>query len=521
MCVRGYALYSSLQDYTCSSTDDHRTLVDYAKLKGPPECWHLFFGNAKLQVPTKDLPHPTMNPFNLWSFSSVHVYMAVIAVKAGTNATICINKFGPRLFVELQIENDLRNDIESEFTQSFGFKFLSCYSEKYFSFDFYLAPFKLTLWLGLSITLAITCAIFQAYMFVKTGEVSFTVSLSFISLLLDDFTSVPESIANGLFYRLIFTVWGPVAVLIINCYGGLLVSELNAPLESVRPQTVEDLICKSRHLLDSRVVQNISSLAKELNFESYSAYWGNLDCSTPGFCLTPSSKIDYASNDAAAEFFQSAKESFLNDKSFPSLTKENVLEWLFINPAHNTLPTGYSPQQQNYTQTKLEALVEKDIINCKEKRAYFSVVETVSAEMDFLHISCYPSKKFYVGSASWRPRRFGWEFQKVAGSTTSSGVSVVHRNLQTLVSSGIYFRLRTANFKDLSYGRKPVANDTTPSVSKTAIDGRIMTVFMICGALTLCALVALVIEGYNEFSEILNTRKDVTANEGNVLEFPN
>lgn len=297
MCVRGYALYSSLQDYTCSSTDDHRTLVDYAKLKGPPECWHLFFGNAKLQVPTKDLPHPTMNPFNLWSFSSVHVYMAVIAVKAGTNATICINKFGPRLFVELQIENDLRNDIESEFTQSFGFKFLSCYSEKYFSFDFYLAPFKLTLWLGLSITLAITCAIFQAYMFVKTGEVSFTVSLSFISLLLDDFTSVPESIANGLFYRLIFTVWGPVAVLIINCYGGLLVSELNAPLESVRPQTVEDLICKSRHLLDSRVVQNISSLAKELNFESYSAYWGNLDCSTPGFCLTPSSKIDYASNE--------------------------------------------------------------------------------------------------------------------------------------------------------------------------------------------------------------------------------
>lgn len=213
----------------------------------------------------------------------------------------------------------------------------------------------------------------------------------------------------------------------------------------------------------------------------------------------------YSSYSAAAEFFQSAKESFLNDKSFPSLTKENVLEWLFINPAHNTLPTGYSPQQQNYTQTKLEALVEKDIINCKEKRAYFSVVETVSAEMDFLHISCYPSKKFYVGSASWRPRRFGWEFQKVAGSTTSSGVSVVHRNLQTLVSSGIYFRLRTANFKDLSYGRKPVANDTTPSVSKTAIDGRIMTVFMICGALTLCALVALVIEGYNEFSVIAKT----------------
>ncbi|OXA39408.1 hypothetical protein Fcan01_25822 [Folsomia candida] len=128
------------------------------------------------------------------------------------------------------------------------------------------------LWMNLIISLSLTCIILSTYICLNTGRASFAVSLAFISLLFDDFTSIPKSIDKQLFYRIIFAVWGPIAVLLINCYSGLMVSQLNAPLHNLRPKIFEDLICHNRHILDVSV--NTTLFNKTVEFDNYVAYWG-------------------------------------------------------------------------------------------------------------------------------------------------------------------------------------------------------------------------------------------------------
>lgn len=285
--VRGIVKVSSVEDYTCKTLDDQSTLLDYGKLRGPPKTWDATFWSSEVKFKTvKQIPRPDMNPFDLDSPHPIDFYMAVAVVTTGTNSTISINYSGPHIFVE--IHYGFGTGVDRELANIIGDKFLTCYSEEYLSFDFYIAPFKMNLWLGLGISLVITCIIFIAYTYIKHGRVLFSVSFSFISLLFDDFTCIPRVIENQLFYRIIFSVWGPVAVLVINCYSGLIVTELNAPLESVRPEVAEDLICENRHIVDNYVEDSISNFLKKVPFDRYIAYWGNLDtCLSEFFCLTP------------------------------------------------------------------------------------------------------------------------------------------------------------------------------------------------------------------------------------------
>lgn len=121
--------------------------------------------------------------------------------------------------------------------------------------------------------------------------------------------------------------------------------------------------------------------------------------------------------------------------------------------------------------------------------------EDVLAEMAFLNVH-YQSTKFQVGSNTLQSTRYGWRFSYVGGSTTSSGVSVVQRNFQALVYSGIYLRLNSEIARNKYLPRKPIANDTIRIVAPIRMDGRITTIFILCGTMTGFALVALIVEGY-------------------------
>lgn len=359
----------------------------------------------------------------------------------------------------------------------------------------------------------------MAYTFIKTGRVLSSISLSFVSLVFDDFTNITSSIRNQVFYRLIFTAWGPVAVLLINCYSGLIVSELNAPLQADQPEVIYDLLCENRHMLDNYVENTVSNYLKKVGFEKYKKYWGKYDACQRSGCFTPSFKNEYASNEcyrffsdsvedpdtkigsynlycARAEIFNEFLEfDITNNPTFENLTKENLLELLLTNPAHSYIPSGYSHEKQNYSASELQGLVEKDMINCNEKSAFIAATEIALAERDFLRRN-YPSKKFHIWNTFFGPFKYGWLFQPVAGSTTSSGVSVVHRNFQALVVSGIYDRVRNEILRGMWLGRKPVANDTTEIVSKIEINGRIRTIFILCGVLICLAFAAVLVEGY-------------------------
>lgn len=101
--------------------------------------------------------------------------------------------------------------------------------------------------------------------------------LPLIAILFDDSTSVPRQIEKRHFYRTIFSVWGLVAILLTNCYSGLLISELNAPLRGNRPETWQDLFCNRTYVHLVSNVQyplEVSEWKKLVQFQKlYESWW--------------------------------------------------------------------------------------------------------------------------------------------------------------------------------------------------------------------------------------------------------
>lgn len=115
--------------------------------------------------------------------------------------------------------------------------------------------------------------------------------------------------------------------------------------------------------------------------------------------------------------------------------------------------------------------------------------------MDFLS-SKYPSKKIHFGQDRLNTGRFGWWFIGGGRSSKSRGVSAVQRNFQSLVSSGIYSRLKIEMARNMWIRRKPVENDTAPPVVPLTTGGAIITIFMLSGVLVGLALILFLIEGH-------------------------
>lgn len=186
----------------------------------------------------KNLPPHSTNPFRRDFSTSIPLYMAVTII-AVTNASLELEATShtyPKLGIETRFLYRSDGGQLNEFTYISGLQFLSCYSESYITFYFYLTPFEPMLWLGLVVSLLIIFIALYFYITRKHMHSPYSVWLSFISVLFDDFSSVPEVIGNSLFYRLIFLTWAPAALLFTNCYSGLMISELNSPLKQTRSE---------------------------------------------------------------------------------------------------------------------------------------------------------------------------------------------------------------------------------------------------------------------------------------------
>lgn len=175
--------------------------------------------------------------------------------------------------------------------------------------------------------------------------------------------------------------------------------------------------------------------------------------------------------------------------------KENILTLLLMNPIHNVFPSRIDQTRINYSTTELQALVERDVVNCEIKSVFIATLEILQGEMAFL-TKKYPSKQFHSGQRLLDPTWFGWTFQGGGRSSERSSVSAVQRNFQALVSSGIYSRLKMEMARNMWVGREPVSNDTIPTVAPLTMGGGIITIFMISAGLICLAIISFLIEGY-------------------------
>ncbi|OXA37083.1 putative glutamate receptor [Folsomia candida] len=417
-------------NYICKNKDNF--MKQYETLESVPSTW---VGHYEIQFKkeNQNLPPPSANPFDTKLALSIPVYIAVIIVSS-SNATFTLtdNYRKTDMYIE-KPENIVDHDDElSELVSASGMQFLSCYTEPYMNFNFYLMPFKPELWCSLIFSVILSCLSISLYSWKRRNGFSFSVWLSLISQLFDDFAPLPRFMRNTQFVRLIFIAWGPVAVLLTNCYSGLMISEFNAPNRNKGPQTFEDLICRNAQLLDGVVADGFSRFLKDSDSPmKYINYWSSL-----GSFSNHGKKIIY-----------------------PGFTGDDLLLLLLMNPSHGFEPLGFNRSNSEYTTSVVQTLVEKDIVNCNKKSAFVSTLVDVQHEKDYLSKK-YPSKNFLSGNTPIFNARQVWTFKGGGRYKGTGSISPVQRNLQALVSSGIYYRLKHETKVRMNLRRVPAENDT-------------------------------------------------------------
>lgn len=514
-------------NYRCLHTGNDKELKDNWKLADPPQIWTARYAPYNINEvdrvhKNKDLPHPLANPFSRDIYISIPLYKAVVIV-TGANATLKLDiNYTYPIYTTILIDmSTLDPSFHNEFTHIGGMKFLSCYAEPYITFDFYLMPFQPMLWLCFIMSILFRFSVLYVYTTWKHKQSPFSLWFSFISLLLDDFTSVPHVIGKGLFFRLIFLTWGPIAVLFTNCYSGLMITELNAPLKETRSQTFEDLVCQGGYILKGPTTPDgIARWAKDMPFENYLAYWGNAQDifnrrKVRNYGNSIASENCYRMLSSAIQIFvgrpvyhwqaillQQLGYFFLNNlppfnrtRRMPShLLKEELIALLLLNPVHNIFPKGIDQQRTNYSISELQALVERNVINCRERSVFIADLNAHQGEMAFLAKN-YPSKKFHIGHDTLGINMHSWWFLGGGRSSSSSSVSSVQRNFQSLIQTGIYFRLKMEMANTMWLKRTPVATDEkTSTVTALTMEGGIITIFIISAPLMCLTFIFFVIE---------------------------
>ncbi|OXA37082.1 hypothetical protein Fcan01_28143 [Folsomia candida] len=480
-----------MESYNCKLADDGKILAGYERFTPLQEIWVGSYNTLNRKerdsIEIRNFPQSSLNLFDGKNYKSIPLYMAAILVETGRNATLIFQRNwddDPHVEVETKLYIYNEEGMRWEYTYSTGYKFLSCYADTYITFDFYVTPFQPAVWVGLLASLLLTFMVLSFYIF--------------------------------------WNALGLVAVLLTNCYTGIMITELNAPLKQSRPESFQDLICQDRHILNSRDYKDIAKWAKDANLD---LYWGKSNIWLPNASnvfasdncfrmLSTPTETAYGATyvwytHLVVKYFIDIKKLLkdfeLNKETSAKITKARLFYILLLNPAHNYLPNSFNFTKRKHTTTELQDLVERDIIICKKKTFLIGTPELIEGEMDFLTKS-YPSKKFYSGSDLLEVERSGWTFLGGGRSPVSRSISPVHQRFKARVHSGIYSRLRREMARNMWKQRRPVANDTSDIISSMGMDGRLVTLFIICGALFLVA--SIVFMGEVQDKELKNNLKN-------------
>lgn len=143
-------------------------------------------------------------------------------------------------FLRSQVNLDRPPDIPI-ITKNGGFRYLTFYSEQYQSFQIYIAPFQPELWFALLVTVLVLISVYQY--FASHALVSFPGWLTILATIFEESSHIPQEIERKIYFRFTFGFWCLMSVILTNCYNGLMISELNAPLPAFVPETFKDLVC--------------------------------------------------------------------------------------------------------------------------------------------------------------------------------------------------------------------------------------------------------------------------------------
>lgn len=138
-------------------------------------------------------------------------------------------------------------DVALIVTGNEGYQFLTCYSQPYITFAFYLSPYQTELWIVLGFTLAtiIALATTVVHFLSREDRQHFSAWLFVLASLFEESGFMPSKIEKAAFFRICFGIWSIMSVILTNGYNGIMISDLNSPRRLAHPEYFDDLRCAS------------------------------------------------------------------------------------------------------------------------------------------------------------------------------------------------------------------------------------------------------------------------------------
>ncbi|OXA39349.1 hypothetical protein Fcan01_24171 [Folsomia candida] len=361
---------------------------------------------------------------------------------------------------------------------------------------------------------------------------SFNIWLFVLATVFEECGYVPGKFERNNFFRLILGSWCLMSVILTNCYNGIMITELNAPLDSSHPTLFDHLLCERISKNDTfkifkrfrhyykRIENNSELLVQGEDLPKYGydrVGWYLVilatlrDCQTKDsiYCQPGYTNIQEFDNPFAArkcfnlislpngyvsgyanipEFLDHLLRSLTFRVRYMQYTKTSAssreMRLLnFFNPRHTHHPTGFQYLNLNQTFVQVQGSMERELVQCG-KSVYISNSDVIEAEFDFL-TKQYPSRRFYKGKEIYEEVTYRWH-------TSLAGVSHVPKYFKYLIESGIYRRLQLEEIYQKYLRRKHFKTETV--IGAVRLDGALFTLFLICGAIVLLASFVAIVE---------------------------
>ncbi|OXA42031.1 hypothetical protein Fcan01_23178 [Folsomia candida] len=494
--------WERFQIQNCLFTDHHvKENPLHFLFKGPKSiklCCELPFGEEV----NPNYPRLPTNPFDRRVNYSITRFVQTIASK--TNASIhWENGTG---YCQAQEKLKINPQLDDLYWESVlivskinGYTYLSCYSDNYVSFKFYLAPFQPATWLSLIISLFVVISVLSMSTNWRPDRFS-TPAWLYASGTLFAQCYVPLWKIEIPYFRILFNIWCLMLVILSNGYTGLITTELNSPFPTSHPEVWEDLVCKK---LPSPEDNSTSAYHIGNQFGTYveklirvTQTREKLLMSEPDNCFhLLSLPKEYNTGYPAWPMFVYflIDQCFRMEKRFTNSYMDRQLlrslNLLMPQNYHHTRDFDYGTKYND--STELQKSVEKEVVDCRRKSVFISHEHLVDEEYRLLS-KYYAGKKFYKGRDVLAS---GSLFNGLAFPLVGKGSRLV-RYFSYLVNTGIYGRIeqelgeRRMLFKTAAVTLSKVNDRVVP----LSLDGTIVTVFVLSGWLIILAGVVFMVE---------------------------
>ncbi|OXA36736.1 hypothetical protein Fcan01_28491 [Folsomia candida] len=307
--------------------------------------------------------------------------------------------------------------------------------------------------------------------------------LNVLSILFEEPASVPAILEKRAFYRLVFGIWSLMAVFKTNCYNGIMITNLNAPLPGTKVEEWNDIVCE-------RIAGGVNLSHKEITAwvekTAISKYWGNAvvvdnqvydtikltnpfeseNCFRLLSPILPRPFFLKRSTLPANRFFHFEYYKYWDlDRYLRNHYLNGDIrnpEFQLLNPKHGRELPDLSERNVTKSTEELNEMLTREILKC--------------------------GKTVWIADSD-EPEMSGLNFY-------NDGESKIPQYFQGIIDAGIWSRLEQEKWsKYLS--RRVKSRVDTNKVSPVRLNESILTLFVLCGFLIVLALVCIGCESYS------------------------